>query len=104
MAGQYRSVTDGVLLVLVIILWAAAIDWLSFRLPWLRRVLMPRPLLLVQDGEINRRNMRRELITIGELLSEARLQGIEGLKQVKKAYIEPDGRISIVTGDQHPAD
>lgn len=43
-----------------------------------------------------RRNMRREFITEDELLSEVRLQGIADIAAVKAAYMEGDGRISVI--------
>jgi uncharacterized membrane protein YcaP (DUF421 family) len=43
-----------------------------------------------------RRNMRQELITFEELASLLRKEGIEDLKEVKSAYMEPDGTISVI--------
>jgi uncharacterized membrane protein YcaP (DUF421 family) len=40
--------------------------------------------------------MRRELITLDELRSQARLQGVEDLGGIKQARLESDGQISIV--------
>jgi uncharacterized membrane protein YcaP (DUF421 family) len=48
------------------------------------------------------RNMRQELITEKELRLQLRKQGIEKLDEVKKAYMEADGSISIITYDQTP--
>jgi uncharacterized membrane protein YcaP (DUF421 family) len=53
-------------------------------------------LVLVNDGRMLPRNLRRELLTSEELMSQLRLQGVETLDEVKKAYIEPDGRISVI--------
>ena len=42
------------------------------------------------------RNMRSELITRDELHSRLREEGIENLQEVKRCYMEGDGRISII--------
>ncbi len=42
------------------------------------------------------RNMRREYITIEELEEKLREQGIEHMSDVKAAYLEGDGQISII--------
>jgi uncharacterized membrane protein YcaP (DUF421 family) len=104
MAGDYKSVPDGVLLVAVIIFWSYALDWLGHRYPRVGRFLHPPPLLLVEDGRMHRRNMRAELITPEELMSQLREQGVEHLARVKRAYMEGDGKLSVVTrdGGQHP--
>lgn len=96
MAGQYNSVPDGIVLVSTIIFWSYAFDWLSFKFPWFSRLIEPPPLPLIQDGKLLRRNMRKELITEQELMGHLREQGLDNLGKVKKAYIESDGRISVV--------
>lgn len=49
-------------------------------------VAHPPALLLVKDGRMLRRNMRHELITEDELMSQLRHQGRDDLKLVKRAY------------------
>jgi uncharacterized membrane protein YcaP (DUF421 family) len=100
MAGDYQSVPDGLLLVGTIMFWSYAFDWLAFRSEWLRRLIEPPPLPLIQDGKLLRRNMRSELITEDELMSQIREEGLARLEQVKEAYIESDGRISVVKREQ----
>jgi len=100
MAGNYNSVPDGVLLVATILFWSYALDWLGYHVPALRRLLRPAPLPLVRDGAMLRRNMRRELITEEELMSQLRQSGAEDLAEVKLAVMESDGSISVVTHDQ----
>src|SRR5262249_19697143 len=75
MGGQYRTVTDGCILVSTIIGWNIAFDFLAYRFPALRRVLQPRPLCLVRHGMPLRHNMRREFISDDELQSKLREHG-----------------------------
>ncbi len=96
MAADYTSLPDGLVLVGTIVFWSYALDWLGYRFPRVRRFVQPRPLLLVKDGRLLRRNLRRELISEDELLSQLRLQGCDDLAAVKAAYMEGDGRISVV--------
>lgn len=102
MAGHYTSVTDGLLLVLTLVFWSVALNSLSYRFRLIGRLLTPGPLTLVRDGRIRRRNMRRELITEDELMSQLRLQGVDDLSAVREARMEGDGRISVVTRDDQP--
>lgn len=96
MAGDYTSITDGVLLVAVIVLWSAFLAWLGYRFPKLRVILHSRPLTLIENGRMLRRNMAREFVTEDELMSQLRLQGIEDLAEVERAQMEGDGQISII--------
>ncbi|HYN87826.1 MAG TPA: YetF domain-containing protein, partial [Ardenticatenaceae bacterium] len=87
---------DGVLLVATIIFWSHALNWLGFRFPRLQRLLRPPPLPLVKNGTLLYRNMRQELITKDELMSQVRREGLDDLADVETAYMEGDGRISVI--------
>lgn len=103
MANEYKSLTEGALLVLTIVFWNFALDWLGYHFAFFQRFTRPPPLMLIEDGRLLRRNMRQEMITTDELMSQLRQQGIEDPGKVKKAYIEGDGRISIICRDGHQA-
>lgn len=96
MAGNYLSVTDGVVLVAVIIGWSALLAWLGYRFPAVRRLLHSPPLPLVRDGKLMRRNMRRELVTEDEILEQLRQNGVDHLRDVHEVLMESDGSISVV--------
>jgi uncharacterized membrane protein YcaP (DUF421 family) len=53
--------------------------------------------VLVVDGETIERNLRRERLTIDDLLAEARTQQIGSLDQVRFAVLETNGKISFLT-------
>lgn len=95
MANEYRSVTEGIVVVCTIIFWNFAIDWLEFHVPALAKILLPPPLLLIKDGQVLRRHLRQELITMDELMSHLREEGVSEPRDVEEAYVEPDGRISV---------
>lgn len=99
MTADYKSVTDGVVLVGTIIFWSYTLDWLGHRFASFGRFVHPPPLPLVRDGQMLLRNMRRELITVEELMSHLREHGIKDLGEVLSAHMEGDGRISVVRRD-----
>ncbi len=99
MADDYRSVTDGGILVLTIVGWSHGLNWLGYHFPFFQRLMRPLPLPLVRDGRMVPENMRQQLITRGELMSQLRQQGIEDVGTVKRAFMEGDGRISVICED-----
>ncbi|OZI19562.1 hypothetical protein CAL26_18310 [Bordetella genomosp. 9] len=96
MAGEYKSVPDGMLLVATIVFWSVFIDRVAYTWPATRPFLQPGKLCLVRDGQVQMRTMRRESITVEDLESELRQKGVEDVAQVKLAYLEPDGSISVI--------
>jgi uncharacterized membrane protein YcaP (DUF421 family) len=101
MAGNYNSIADGILLVAVIIGWSYILDWLGFHWPLFQRLIKPPKLLLVENGKMLRRNMRKELITADELMTEIRKEGFDKLEDIEKAYMEGDGNISIIPKERN---
>ncbi|MDQ4142528.1 MAG: DUF421 domain-containing protein [Actinomycetota bacterium] len=99
LADDYRSVPDGLLLVATIVGWAFALDWAAYRFRAVERLIKADPLLLVKDGQMLREHMRRELLTAEELMSHLRLHGVHDLREVKEAYMEPNGQISVVSAE-----
>ena len=96
MSGGYTTFAEGAVLVLTIIAWNWLLDIVAFRFPPMRRFVSPARLTLIRHGVPQRRNMRREFITMDELNEKLREQGIEKLVEVKVAYLEGDGQISVI--------
>jgi uncharacterized membrane protein YcaP (DUF421 family) len=96
MAAEYRSVSDGLVLLSTILGWDILLDYLSYKSARLRRLLQPPQLYLVRDGRINRRSLRREFITEDELRGKLREHGISDLAEVQAAYMESDGAVSVI--------
>jgi len=99
MSGGYTSVGEGFVLVATIAGWNWLIDWAAWHVPGVRRFVEPGPLQLVRQGRILRGNLKRELMTVEDLKSELRQNGVEDLAQVKAAYMESDGTISVIRRD-----
>lgn len=95
-AGNYNSLTSGVILVLTVYFWSFAFNWLGYHFPFFQNLLTPPPIVLVRDGQIITENMRRALVTLNELHEQMRIEGIEDIKKIKLASIEADGSTSFL--------
>ena len=96
LSGEYKSVTEGAILVGTIIAWNMAIDWLNFHVPALRGWLEPSPLPLIENGRVLHRNLRQEYVSEDELKAKLRENGVDDVRQVAKAHMESDGQISVI--------
>ena len=99
LTGDAETIADGLVLVATILFWSVTLDAISYRWPRLAKVLKARPRPLIQNGQLDRRVMRREFMTRDEVLSQLRLHGIEDPAEVRRAYLEPNGMISIIRRD-----
>ncbi|MCC2973887.1 DUF421 domain-containing protein [Massilia sp. IC2-476] len=94
--GEYRSVSEGLVLVLVLMGWNFAVNAASWRFRWIERLVSSPPIQVVRNGKMLKRNMRREFLTEEELMSALRQQGVASVEEVRVAYIEGEGAITVI--------
>jgi uncharacterized membrane protein YcaP (DUF421 family) len=90
------SFTGLLLAVSTFTLLTAAVSYLVFRFRRLRPLFEGEPLVLVEDGRLIERNLRRERMTPAEVAAEARLEQIASLADVRWAVLESNGKISFI--------
>jgi uncharacterized membrane protein YcaP (DUF421 family) len=88
--GDDLSITGGVLGAAILLGVNFALVRLAFMSPRFGKVLQGGPTILVQDGRVERKTLRREAITEEELVAGLRRQGLE-LEDVERVSLEPEG-------------
>lgn len=61
----------------------------------LEKIIEGEPVCLVKNGAFSIENFKKELLSEDEFFSELRLKGVSQLGQVKEAFIESSGGISV---------
>jgi uncharacterized membrane protein YcaP (DUF421 family) len=74
-----------------------ALSWTQWRFPRTRDLISGRPALVVEGGELVEATMRRQRMSVADLLVAAREQGIRRTRDIEYAVLEADGRISFFT-------
>jgi uncharacterized membrane protein YcaP (DUF421 family) len=102
--GDDNSVSGGVIGAVGLL----AINWLVvrvlFRSPGLTRLLEGRAVVLVRNGQIDRKALERESLTNEELIEVIHRQGFESLHQVRKCELEPNGTFYVEPFEPTQAD
>lgn len=96
MAGEYKTLSEAFVLVGTIAFWNYLIDQLSIRYEGFARFAEPPVTPLVRHGRVLSENMRRQMVTMDELKAQLRESGLERIGDVKHAFLEADGHISII--------
>lgn len=99
MAGEYKTVSEGLILLSTICGWNLLLDSLSYRYRWVARFTEPQTLPLVRHGRFIAKNLRKEMLRPEDIMSKLREQGIAHLRDVRHAYMEGDGQISVIRYD-----
>jgi uncharacterized membrane protein YcaP (DUF421 family) len=102
--GDDNSVSGGVIGAFGLL----AINWLVvrvlFRSPGLTRILEGRATVLVSNGQIDNKALERESLSREELVEVVHRQGFEGIHQVRKCQLEPNGTIYLEPFEPSDAD
>jgi uncharacterized membrane protein YcaP (DUF421 family) len=90
------SVTGVLLVVCTIGGLQVLTSYIGFRFRRMRAVLQGEPIVLVENGRLIDRNMRRERLTLDDLAEKARLSEIASLDEIRWAVLETNGDISFI--------
>lgn len=94
--GEYTSLTEGFIVIATLLAWNYLVNFLSYHFSFFEKLVSAPPLQIIKNGKLISRNMRIEYLTKEELLEQLRKQGIDDISTIKKAFIEGDGKISVV--------
>jgi uncharacterized membrane protein YcaP (DUF421 family) len=90
------SVTGMLLAVGTIGLFTVLFSYLPWKFQVLRPMLEGIPVILIEDGKVIERNLKRNRLTQEEVAAAARVQQIASLADVRWAVLETSGQISFI--------
>ncbi len=100
--GEDRSLTTAMVALGTLLGLDWALSALTARSSRLADLLEGKVRQLVRDGELQRDVMRRTRISEDELLEQVRRAGKETLADLKDAFLERSGKITVVLREQAP--
>ena len=95
--GNDNSVTGGIIGAVTLLIVNYLVVRFVYNHHQLEEIVEGSSDVLISNGKINQKALESELITLVELESAARKQGIVSLADVEMATIEPGGAISFVS-------
>lgn len=72
------------------------VAWLTFRSRTAERLLIGGPDLLIRGGKLDPHVVHKERMTDQEIGQALRQAGVEAVQDVERAYVEPDGDITVI--------
>ena len=82
-------------LVTIIVLELAA-SLATLKIPFVRELIEGKPSALINRGKLDKAELRRSRVSVDELLSEMRLQGISEPEDIYSATLESNGKMSFI--------
>ncbi len=93
-------ILSGIIPVFTLIIAEVFISYLSLKSKKVRKFLSGEPSIVVYDGRINERELRRQRFNINDLLEELRLNSCHDISDVAVAVIETSGKLSVIPKDK----
>lgn len=94
----------GVVPILTLVVCNSILSIISLKNRRLRRVITGKPSVLIKNGIIDQKEMRKNGFNIDDLLEELRMAGYLSVKEVAYAICETNGKLSVFpTSENKPA-
>jgi uncharacterized membrane protein YcaP (DUF421 family) len=99
--GEDMSMTGGVIVISTFAFWMLIGDFLTRRSKRWERILEGEAVVVLRNGLPDRDRLRKERLTLDDLVSAARENGFADLAEIRFAVLEHDGEFSFVPGPEH---
>jgi uncharacterized membrane protein YcaP (DUF421 family) len=99
MNGGDNSLIGGLFLALILIGMSSLISYLTFKSKICSTIFEGTPVILIHKGKVISENVKKEMLSPGELKTLLRKQGFHKISDIQVAILEADGTLSI-TGNQ----
>ncbi len=90
------SFTYIVVPLLTLFFWHYIISFISLKNRKISLFFNGKPIILIDDGNIIRKNLKKHFINVDLLMSELRLKNIMDISEVKYVILEPNGHLSTI--------
>lgn len=92
---------NGILAVLIFGFFAYLVNYLTMKSIFLRRFFMGAPTVIIQDGKIIEKNLKKVKLDINDMLEDARINGYFDLSQIEFALMEANGTLSVLPKSEY---
>ena len=87
--------------IITITAFEVGMSLLLTKVRFFKNILSARPSALIRGGKIDRKEMMKNRISMDELLSELRQQGLYDISEVEYAIIEQNGKMTVLPKRQY---
>ena len=103
LTGGDDSLGAGLLAAATVMALGVLVSWMTFRWRRAERLITGEAAVLIDHGKLRPEVLRRYRITNDELRAKLHENGLQRVEQVKRAYVEADGDVTIIEEDQAEA-
>jgi uncharacterized membrane protein YcaP (DUF421 family) len=90
------SIPQGYAIIIVAIAIFKMYDYLTTKYRRFSKMIVAKPILLVENGKILYESLLKARISCEEFLSYLRLNGTDDVSEIKSSYLEINGQVSFI--------
>ena len=87
---------NGILAVIIFGIVAYFVSWVTMKSMFLRRLFIGTPTIIIQNGRLLKKNMKKVKLDINDLLQECRIKGYFDLSTIAFGIMEVNGEMSFL--------
>lgn len=104
LTGDSKNLVQDLIPIAVLVICQVLLSFLSIRGVRIREIICGKPMLLIRDGKLLEKNMRREMYTINDLMEQLRFYSIQSVGDVEYGILETNGQLSVLLkSEKRPA-
>ncbi|HPF20776.1 MAG TPA: DUF421 domain-containing protein [Syntrophomonas sp.] len=94
--NKNMPLTDGIIVLATLAFLEYAVGFLSLKSGRLSNIITGKPVVLIENGKIIRKNLAREKFNVDDLLQELRKRGVREIGEVERGILEACGGFSVI--------
>jgi uncharacterized membrane protein YcaP (DUF421 family) len=88
-----KTVSNTIFIALIFVAFTALLDFVQLKVPFLERLITGKSIVVINNGIVDRKNLKKLRMTVDQLKLRLRQVGITNLKDVKTVTVESNGQI-----------
>ncbi|MCX8129124.1 MAG: DUF421 domain-containing protein [Clostridia bacterium] len=91
---------NGIIPILTLLVAQIAMSFISLKSTTARAIICGKPSILIENGKINEKILKKEMYTLNDLLEQLRSKDMSNIADVEFAILETNGQLSIIPKSQ----
>ena len=94
------SLVNGLIAIFMLTLLQILISYFSTKSEWFKNFMSGRPSIIIEKGKLNIEEIRKQRISLTDLMEQLRIKNCSAISDIAYAIIETNGELSIITKGQ----
>lgn len=100
LSGKDSNIFEGIVPIVMLVACQFAVSIISVKSIKARELICGRPKILISNGALLEKNLRKELYTVNDLLEQLRISNVQNVSDVEHGILETNGQLSLVLKSQ----